>query len=272
MRRVLTAAVLIALLVTAIEWLGSGFSVVFAAIVVLAGTWECLRLCERAGGRPLKGLAMLTALALAWSATGSEPRLDSLAVLWGGIALTLILVMWQESEPSKMLVNALHTLFPVVFVAFGLSYLVRLGEVGREWGRDLLYLLFVCVALADTAAFFVGSAIGKHRMAPSISPKKSWEGAVGGLTGSLLGGLAAHFWFFQELALVHALVLGVTLGLLGILGDLAESMLKRAVGAKDSSSLLPGHGGVLDRVDSLLFAGPFLYYYYLYVLGPGVTT
>ena len=103
-------------------------------------------------------------------------------------------------------------------------------------------------------------------MAPRLSPNKSWEGAIGGLAAAIGGGLLAHFWFFQRLPLVHAVVLGLLLGSAGIVGDLVESMIKRAAGAKDSSRLLPGHGGIMDRLDSLMFASPVLYYYYLVVL------
>jgi phosphatidate cytidylyltransferase len=99
-------------------------------------------------------------------------------------------------------------------------------------------------------------------MAPVVSPKKTWEGAAGGVLGSVAGALVAHAWFFNRLPVGHAVALGVLLCGAGILGDLAESMLKRAAGVKDSSALLPGHGGVLDRVDSLLVAAPVLYYYW----------
>jgi phosphatidate cytidylyltransferase len=131
-----------------------------------------------------------------------------------------------------------------------------------ERGRDLLILLLVCTAFADTAAYYFGSAFGRKRLAPAVSPGKSWEGVFGGLAASVFGGLLAHFWFYRGLPIVHAVALGILLGASGILGDLAESMIKRAAGAKDSSGLLPGHGGLLDRADSLLFSGPVLYYYY----------
>ncbi len=112
----------------------------------------------------------------------------------------------------------------------------------------------------------MGTAVGKRAMAPVISPNKSWEGAGAGVAASVLGALIAHFWFYQRLPLFHALLLGGALGMTAVLGDLAESMVKRSAGIKDSSHLLPGHGGVLDRMDSLLFAGPFLYYYYHWFL------
>jgi len=103
-------------------------------------------------------------------------------------------------------------------------------------------------------------------MAPTISPKKSWEGAVGGLVAAVLGGLLATAWFYRRLPWGHAAAIGGILGFLGILGDLSESMVKRALGSKDASRLLPGHGGVLDRLDSVLLAAPTLYGYWVLFL------
>jgi phosphatidate cytidylyltransferase len=120
----------------------------------------------------------------------------------------------------------------------------------------------LCVTLSDTGAYYVGSKLGSHKMAPVISPRRAGRGRSGGILGSVIAALVAHAWFFQRLSIAHALVIGVLLCVAGIVGDLAESVLKRAAGVKDSSALLPGHGGVLDRVDSLLVAAPVLYYYW----------
>jgi phosphatidate cytidylyltransferase len=178
----------------------------------------------------------------------------------------LVGVLVTRRTVQEMLASAMGTLFPVLFVGLSLGFLVGLRAAPGEDGEDLLMLLFLCVILADTAAYYVGTSIGKRRLAPAISPNKSWEGAIGGIVASVLGALVAHAWFYQRLPVGHALALGLILGLTAILGDLAESMVKRASGVKDSSSLLPGHGGVLDRVDSLLFAGPVLYYYHQWFL------
>jgi phosphatidate cytidylyltransferase len=102
-----------------------------------------------------------------------------------------------------------------------------------------------------------------------LSPKKTWEGALGGVAASVGGALLAHVWFYQRLPIPHAIVLGILLGVAGILGDLAESMVKRAAGVKDSARTLPGHGGFLDRTDSLLFSAPVLYYYSMRFLDMG---
>ena len=114
---------------------------------------------------------------------------------------------------------------------------------------------------ADTGAYYVGRAVGKHKLAPTISPGKTWEGVAGGLVAGLGFAILAHFWFFRELPLKWTLPLAAVMVVLGILGDLTESALKRGAGAKDAANILPGHGGILDRLDSLLFNAPLLYYF-----------
>jgi phosphatidate cytidylyltransferase len=114
---------------------------------------------------------------------------------------------------------------------------------------------------SDTAAYYTGRAFGRHKLAPRVSPGKTWEGAVGGMCASLALAALAHYWFFPELSLRAALPLAALMNVLGVLGDLTESALKRGAGAKDAAKILPGHGGLLDRLDSLLFNAPLLYYF-----------
>lgn len=258
MRRILTAAILVPVLWCVIKltppW---GFFLLVAAATGLA-SWELYGLLE-ARFRPFKVLGILACLALPWSFFRGT---DAGAVLVAITIVVTVAAMWARTEPSSMLDTSLGTIFPVLLVGLTLAFPVRLRMLPEERGRDLLLLLLVCTAFADTAAYYVGSAWGKHRVAPGVSPKKSWEGVAGGLFASMGGGVLAHLWFYQHLPLLHALALGILLGTAGILGDLVESMVKRAAGAKDSSWILPGHGGLLDRADSLLFSGPVLYYYY----------
>jgi phosphatidate cytidylyltransferase len=114
---------------------------------------------------------------------------------------------------------------------------------------------------SDSGAYYTGRALGRHKLAPRISPGKTWEGAAGGMLASLLTAVLAHYWFFPELPLRIALPLAAAMNILGVLGDLTESALKRGAGAKDAAQILPGHGGLLDRLDSLLFNAPVLYYF-----------
>ena len=232
-------------------------------VVIGIGSWECYRMLEAAGAKPLKTIGLVAAMAVAWSFAGSLEI--QLALVLGGAA-TISVAMLVRETPREMLETSLHTAFPVLFIGLSFGYLLGLRTMPGEDGNDLLLMLFLCVILADTAAFYTGRALGRHRMSPRMSPKKTWEGAAAGVGASVIGGLVAHVWFFQRLPLFHALGLGALLGFAAIAGDLAESMIKRAATVKDSSRLLPGHGGVLDRTDSLIFSGPTLYYYYRYVL------
>lgn len=135
------------------------------------------------------------------------------------------------------------------------SLLHRSGPVGP----DLVVLLLTIAFLGDTGAYFAGRALGRHKLYPAVSPKKTWEGAVGGLLASAGAAVLAHAWYLPELPLVPGVVLAAAAGAMGQAGDLSESLLKRAHGVKDSGRLLPGHGGMLDRIDALLFAAPVLY-------------
>ena len=125
----------------------------------------------------------------------------------------------------------------------------------------MLLFIFSVIWWGDIAAYYVGKYLGKHSLAPRVSPGKTVEGSLGGLAGNLAGGLAAWAWFFQEISLTHCLIVIVICGIIGQFGDLAESILKRSAGVKDSGSLIPGHGGLLDRIDSLMFAAPAFYFY-----------
>jgi len=157
---------------------------------------------------------------------------------------------------------------------FGLLYLpLLLGHLallrGLPFGREWIFLVLIVVMAGDTAAYFTGVTLGRRKLYPPISPNKSIEGALGGLAGSLVGALAAKLGFFPVLTFLDCLFLGLFLGVLGQLGDLFESMIKRSFGVKDSGTIIPGHGGILDRLDSLLFAFPPAYYYALLRFGGG---
>jgi len=266
MLRLATAAVLAPLLWFFIRQAPPWGFHVFAIPMIGLACWECYTMLEVRGSRPFKWCGLAAGIAMGWSFTELPPRFDALLPVIGIVILALVLAMWMRKDPPAMLDAAVFTIFPVVTVGLALGYLIGLRGMPGEDGQDLLLLLFFCVIMSDTAAYYVGSTLGRHRMAPRLSPKKSWEGALGGLAGSVGAAVVAHLWFYQRLPLGHAIALGLILGAAGILGDLSESMLKRAVGVKDSSNLLPGHGGVLDRTDSLLIAGPVLYYYYRYFL------
>jgi phosphatidate cytidylyltransferase len=138
--------------------------------------------------------------------------------------------------------------------------LIRVG-LPPELSKHVLSFFFLVLMGSDAGAYYVGRAIGKRKLAPKISPGKTWEGVAGGVAAALAMGALAHFWFFRELPLKWTLPLALTMCIVGILGDLVESALKRSASAKDAANILPGHGGLLDRLDSLLFNAPLIYYF-----------
>lgn len=150
-----------------------------------------------------------------------------------------------------------------IYISILLSHvgLLRHADSGREWVFFVLLVIMAC----DSCAYFSGMALGRHKLYPAVSPKKSIEGAVGGLCGSVVAAFLAKIWFFSALTSFDCVLLGLFLSVAGQLGDLFESLLKRSFDVKDSGSLFPGHGGILDRLDSLLFAFPLAYYYAQFV-------
>lgn len=267
MTRVVTAAVLLPILWLAIK---RGPAWTFHLLVLVAmvlAAWECYGLLESRGSRPLKRFGIVACVAVSASFAIGSPVLAPCLPLVLATMGAMLGAMRHGRDPDSMLDTAASTVFPVLFVGLSFGFALGLRAMSGEDGTDLPLLLLVCVMASDTAAFYVGTRFGRRRLAPVVSPKKSWEGACGGLVASVAGAVVAHYWFYQRLPIVHAVVLGILLGAAGIAGDLAESVLKRAAGAKDSSGLLPGHGGILDRTDSLLFSAPVLYYYSLLFLG-----
>lgn len=148
--------------------------------------------------------------------------------------------------------------FAILYVPLLLGYLtlLRSGHFGEKW----LFLMMFIVMAGDSAAYYLGSMFGRHKLYPAVSPNKSIEGALGGLAGSIIGALVFRQLFFPELGLLLCLVAALVVGVAGQAGDLFESLLKRSCGVKDSGSIIPGHGGVLDRLDSILFAAPVIWF------------
>jgi phosphatidate cytidylyltransferase len=157
------------------------------------------------------------------------------------------------------------TLTGILYVGWLLSHLVALRglDFGREW---VLFALFTTFA-SDSTAFFIGRAWGRHHLAPNISPRKTWEGAVAGVLGAIIVSLLLTFLFNLPLSYAGAILLGLAVSVFGQVGDLVESLLKRNMGVKESGKLLPGHGGFLDRMDSVVFAGIVVYYYVILFSG-----
>ncbi len=256
-RRIYTILVLAPLVYGVIRYLPP---LAFSGAVVLAGglaLFEFYRMCF--GGRShslLIGIG-LTGFAALILVTHRPDILVPilLATLIGIISVPLL----SRVSLEQSLRDSAVTLFGVLYLGLTLSTLsmTRLLPQG-EW---LIFFLLLVTWASDTGAYYVGTLYGRHRLAPTISPKKTVEGLVGGFFGAIIVAYAARWWFLPELSSLDCLILATLLTITGLWGDLTESAMKRSVGMKDSGGILPGHGGMLDRLDSLLFTAPVFYYY-----------
>jgi phosphatidate cytidylyltransferase len=174
-----------------------------------------------------------------------------------------IMFLLRFQDLQTVLPQLSFVLLGFFYISLPLTHLILLR--GLDSGREWVFLTLLIIMAGDTAAYFTGTSLGRRKLYPAISPNKSIEGAIGGLAGSVAGALLARWWFFPALTVVDSLLLGIFIGSLGQLGDLFESMVKRSTGVKDSGRIIPGHGGILDRLDSLLFAFPPAYYYALWL-------
>jgi phosphatidate cytidylyltransferase len=260
--RVLSGAVLIALAVAAV-WLASDdvFLVLGAGLLVM-GVHELVGL-TRSNGLDVSPWPVFTAALLAF-ATVSTPRGNGLlevALMAGFIGVGFFaLGTWRGGPNALASVSA--SLFPAIYLSLPIAALVVIRRISGPGG---LFLLMLTVMVSDTAQYYTGRALGRRPLAPVVSPKKTLEGAAGGFVfGTALFAIAGAWWL-PAMSLAMRVGLGASIVALGIAGDLFESMLKRSAGVKDSSALIPGHGGVLDRIDALLFAAPIYYIVLRYV-------
>lgn len=190
---------------------------------------------------------------------GDRLALTSIGMLFLGFGLLFLFRIRDIADAAR---EVAYAVLAFVYVPFLMMHLVMLRQT--TYGVQWLLVIMLIVMTNDSAAYYTGSAFGKHRLYPLVSPKKSIEGAIGGLLGSIGGTLIAKFTFFPQLTFIDAFLTAICIGILGQTGDLFESLLKRSFGVKDSGSIIPGHGGVLDRLDSIIFAAPATYYYVIY--------
>jgi phosphatidate cytidylyltransferase len=202
------------------------------------------------------GLIALLFLAIPWETGQFFLNVDSTAVIW--LAMFLLFTITVTSKNSITIDQISVILFGAIYIGIGFHYMIstRIPDNGLFW----TVLIFVCIWAADSGAYFVGSKMGKHPLWPQISPKKSIEGAIGGVVVSILFALVFSLFVPELLSYGRAIILGLVIAVVGQLGDLMQSAYKRVKGIKDTGTLLPGHGGVLDRVDSWLIVFPFIHW------------
>ncbi|MFQ5510443.1 MAG: phosphatidate cytidylyltransferase [Candidatus Krumholzibacteriia bacterium] len=238
--------------------------------IIFVGMWEFYRMMESKGIRPYKLIGIICGLALSWYVFFRNGMYSNLFLT---VALVTLMCLELTRRETRMAVyHIATTILGVIYVAFLLSHVVLLRELplsvnlDYSYGGSFVFLAFIVTWAGDTGAYLVGSAVGKHPLMPRISAKKTREGAIGGLVFSVAAALVARATLAGYLQLWHALLLGLLAGVIGLLGDLVESLMKRDVEIKDASDTIPGHGGVLDRFDSLLFTAPMIYYFIKFVV------
>jgi phosphatidate cytidylyltransferase len=265
--RVITAAVGVPIVILAI-WFGDPWPwfTLLIAMVALVGTYEFYYIANLDKREPLIYLGLLYSLALVLSPHYGSPSVLPIVVT-STILISLICLLCRPSR-EKAFHRWAWTIVGALYVGWMLSHWLSLR--GLEDGRSWVYLAILTTFANDTGAFFIGRSIGKHKLAPTISEAKTREGAIGGLICAILGAvvIAAVLNLISPFIFRYwqVMLLGFLIGLFAQLGDLVESLLKRNMGVKESGNLLPGHGGILDRFDSLIFVGAVVYYYVIWVV------
>ncbi len=256
-KRLITAGILLPLLIL-LTLKGSAFQFsLLVSFLAFAGLFEYCRMTLRE--RPVAGVitalfgALIPYLFLirSW---------QYLVVLLTILLLSIsIIFLFRFNELNRVAAEVGMLAFGILYVPLLLGYLslLRIGDHGVKW----IFLLMFIVMSGDSAAYYLGCRFGGHKLYPAVSPNKSVEGAVSGLLGSLIGTLVAKALFFPEIGVVLAVFTAIAVGIAGQLGDLFESLLKRSCGVKDSGVMIPGHGGILDRLDSILFAAPVIWFF-----------
>ena len=271
--RILTAVIALPIIIASIilpsyvpesVWLFVGI----AAFALAAGLFEFYSLTKKLELKADASIGYLGSVALFMGFVVDAPaKAPDLLILLLALIVVVALITQMfrfQKDFSKMLAGIGVTLLGVFYVAFlgGFLVAIRTGFENRiSLSTHLLGYFFLVLFGSDIGAYFFGRAFGKHKLAPSISPGKTVEGLIGGLLFAAAGAAVATLTFFQELPFQWSIPLGLVLAGVGVFGDLAESAMKRGSKTKDAASILPGHGGFLDRLDSLLFGAPILYYF-----------
>jgi phosphatidate cytidylyltransferase len=264
MARVLTAIVFLPVLFAAL-WADSPVWFVGLAMAgILIGLFEYYALAKQGG--EIQGVIAAAYILFAFY----FDRHDLIPAVIAFLVIVELIVQLgtnaNKEDLSNVLTAASINVFGVLYTAVLGGYIIALRVIESpvpQMAAKLLTLFFIVVFAGDTAAYYTGRSVGRRKLAPKISPGKTVEGVIGGLIGNVFAALLAHFTFFPELKISNAIPLALVMGAAGVTGDLCESMIKRGAKAKDASKLIPGHGGLLDRLDSMLFNAPLLYYFYV---------
>ena len=262
-KRWITALIAVPILFGIIAYGGREFFAVLIMMASLAGMYEYNQMAFGKGVCAEKIVTMASALLILLTAVSGDRSL-LLALLTFSVMAVLMLNLLRIRRKGLDMAPAGRALLGILYIPLLMSHfiLIRRTQSGVLW----IFFILVLAFAGDVAAYYVGRRLGKRKLLPEVSPGKTVEGTIGLIAGSVVGCLIFRHWFFPVLTVTHAAILGLVGSVVGQLGDLSESALKRAAGVKDSGVILPGHGGILDRLDCLMFITPFVFYYQEFVI------
>lgn len=260
LKRTLTAIVFVAVLLGCTIWSQFSFSVLFFVITIL-GVWEFYTLSEKGGSNPQKIVGtIIGAVLFAGNALVCMGYLDPRFLVINIPLLFLIFIIELYSKAADPFRNIAFTLMGILYVALPFSLLNYIATATEVYNYQLLFGFFFILWCNDSGAYLVGSAIGKHKLFLRVSPGKTWEGSAGGALASYGVAYLISGWY-TSISRIDWMVIATILIVIGTLGDLVKSIFKRSLNVKDSGTILPGHGGILDRFDSLIMSAPFVFTY-----------
>jgi phosphatidate cytidylyltransferase len=262
-KRWITGLVIVPVLLIVILFGSESMFCALVILFILGGMWEYNNMVFGNGCTIEKIESLIFALIIPLGVLLNNNQY-LLAIMAFTVLLVFILFLWSIKEATFDFLPAAKVIFGIMYIPFLMSHFVslRLLDKGERWIIFVLVLAFV----GDIVALYVGKYLGKHKLVPLISPGKTVEGLAGLVIGSTVACLVFSYYFLPEISLMQITILAFVGSIIGQLGDICESAIKRNYGLKDASSLLPGHGGILDRLDFLIFIAPFVYYYRIFVI------
>lgn len=256
---VLAAALLLIIFLGSLELFTAAIT-----LIIIVGIWEYNGIVFGPGFLKEKAESLILAVLIPGVVLLGNAQL-LVALLAFAVMVVFIVFLWKVNETNFDMSAVAKVIFGMLYIPLLASHFIMLRKLvsGIDW---ILFVLVIGI-VGDTVALYVGKSLGKRKLIELVSPGKTLEGTIGLILGGTIAASLFGYFLFPDIAIVHFLILGLVGSIIGQLGDLCESVIKRNYGKKDASSLLPGHGGLMDRMDSLIFLAPFVYYYRIFVIG-----